>query len=33
MFDQHAFIEAVGAAIAAIAQTSASGDQGGLSNL
>ena len=33
VFDQHAFIEAVGIAAAAIAQASAAGSQGGPSNL
>ena len=32
-FDQQAFVEAVGIAAAAIAQASAAGSQGGLSNL
>ena len=33
MFDQQAFVEAVGIAVAAIAQASAAGSQGGPSNL
>ena len=33
MFDQRAFVEAMGAAVAAIAQASAAGGQGGSSNL
>ena len=33
VFDQQAFVEAVGVAAAAIAQASAAGSQGGLSNL
>ena len=33
VFDQHAFVEAVGIAIAAIAQTGIAGSQGGPSNL
>ena len=33
MFDQQAFVEAVGIAAAAIAQASAAGSHGGLSNL
>ena len=33
VFDQQAFVEAVGIADAAIAQASAAGSQGGLSNL
>ena len=33
MFDQQAFVEAMGAAIASIAQASAVGGQGGPSNL
>ena len=33
VFDQQAFVEAVGIAAAAIAQASAAGSQGGLSNL
>ena len=33
VFDQQAFIEAVGIAAAAVAQASAAGSQGGLSNL
>ena len=33
VFDQHAFVEAVGIAAAAIAQASATGSQGGPSNL
>ena len=33
VFYQHAFVEAVGAAVAAIAQASATGGQGGLNNL
>ena len=33
MFDQQAFAEAIGIAAAAIAQVSAAGSQGGLSNL
>ena len=33
VFDQQAFAEAVGIAVAAIAQASAAGSQGGLSNL
>ena len=32
-FDQQAFVEAMSAAFTTIAQTSATGDQGGLSNL
>ena len=33
MFDQHAFIEAVGISAAAMAQAGAAGSQGGPSNL
>ena len=33
MFDQQAFVEAMGAAVAAIAQASAAGGQGGSGNL
>ena len=33
MFDQQAFVEAMGVAVAAIAQASVVGGQGGLSNL
>ena len=33
MFNQQAFVEVMGAAAAAIAQASAAGGQGGLSNL
>ena len=33
MFDQQAFVEAMGAAVAAIAQASTTGGQGGPSNL
>ena len=33
VFDQQAFVEAIGIAAAAVAQVSAAGSQGGLSNL
>ena len=33
VFDQQAFVEAVGVAVATIAQASIAGSQGGLSNL